>query len=172
MRDDVGAPALDGQSHFECCAAAKNFASAASADRSASPPSPTWRSRWRIFGSNHRLDYTILGSPVNLAARLQTAAEADTILMSESTYTLLQDVALCARTSDMQLKGFARPIACYRLDGLKGDGAVEGAEGLTGPMIRAGNHVSVNIPDRLRIREAIEELRFIEQELEREMPKP
>ena len=35
------------------------------------------------FGSDHRLDYTVLGSPVNLAARLQTTAEADTILIAE-----------------------------------------------------------------------------------------
>ena len=35
------------------------------------------------FGSDQRLDYTVLGSPVNLAARLQTTAEADTILIAE-----------------------------------------------------------------------------------------
>ena len=43
------------------------------------------------FGSDHRLDYTVLGSPVNLAARLQTTAEADTILIADSTWLLIQD---------------------------------------------------------------------------------
>ena len=35
------------------------------------------------FGSQMRLDYTVLGSPVNLAARLQSLAEPDSILIDE-----------------------------------------------------------------------------------------
>ncbi len=35
------------------------------------------------FGSDLRMDYTVLGSPVNLAARLQTMAEPNTILIDE-----------------------------------------------------------------------------------------
>ncbi len=116
------------------------------------------------FGSEHRLEYTVLGSPVNLASRLQTAADADTILLSESTYLLIGDIADCHRMDDMHLKGFARPIGCYRLDALRGD------DGGKGPMTRVGRHVAVNIPDRRRIREAIEELRSIEVDLERHLP--
>ncbi|MEX0851737.1 MAG: adenylate/guanylate cyclase domain-containing protein [Bauldia sp.] len=117
------------------------------------------------FGSEHRIEYTVLGSPVNLAARLQTAAEADTILISESTYLLIENVAECRRMDDMHLKGFARPIGCYRLN------AMRGPDGEEGPMTRVGRHVAVNIPDRRRIREAIEELRHIEQELEHHIAK-
>jgi len=116
------------------------------------------------FGSEHRLEYTVLGSPVNLASRLQTAAEADTILISESTYMLIGDDADCRRMDDMRLKGFARPVGCYRLDGLRE------ADGTVGPMTRVGRHVAVNIPDRRRIREAIEELRRIEQDLRHHVP--
>ncbi len=38
-------------------------------------------------------------------------------------------------------------------------------------MTRVGKHVAVSIPDRRRIREAIIELRRIEQELEEHLPK-
>jgi class 3 adenylate cyclase len=45
------------------------------------------------FGSVHRLDYTVLGSPGNLAARLQARADADTILIADSTWLLIRDMA-------------------------------------------------------------------------------
>ena len=39
------------------------------------------------FGSDLRLDYTVLGSPVNLAARLESMAEPDCMLIDENTKT-------------------------------------------------------------------------------------
>jgi hypothetical protein len=65
---------------------------------------------------------------------------------------------------EVTLKGFARPVECYRLNGLHGSEALQ--EALT----RVGRHVAVSIPDRRRIREAIEELRRIEEDLARYLP--
>lgn len=115
------------------------------------------------FGSEHRLDYTVLGGPVNLAARLQTRAEADTVLIADATFLLIRDVVDATPMGEITPKGFARPVGCYRLNRLLGSDA---GDGLT----RVGRHVSVKIPHRRNIKEAIEELRGIEQELVQRLP--
>ena len=46
------------------------------------------------FGSRDRMDYTIYGNQVNLAARLQSAAEPGGILLSYETNALVQGIVL------------------------------------------------------------------------------
>jgi len=113
------------------------------------------------FGSDHRLDYTVLGSPVNLAARLQATAGAGSILMAESSWLLIRDVAEATPMGELTPKGFARPVSCYRLDGLNESNS---------PVTRIGRHVSINIPHRRYVRETIEELRGMERDLSRYLP--
>jgi len=79
------------------------------------------------FGSQDRMDYTIIGSSVNLTARLQSYAEIDGILMGHETYSLVKDEVAAEEQAPIKVKGFAEPIRCYKVLGLYDDLAGEGA---------------------------------------------
>ena len=65
------------------------------------------------FGSDERLDYTIVGGSVNLASRLESAAGVDEILISEDTFSLIKEVILCEPNEEIVVKGMAYPIKTY-----------------------------------------------------------
>ena len=69
------------------------------------------------FGSRDRMDYTIYGNQVNLAARLQSAAEPGGILLSYETNALVQGIILTEEYPPMTVKGFVRPINVYKVLG-------------------------------------------------------
>ena len=78
------------------------------------------------FGSDDRMDYTIIGSVVNLTARLQSFAEIDGILLGHETYSLVKDEVAVEEREPIKVKGFAEPIRCYKVLGLYDDLADEG----------------------------------------------
>ena len=82
------------------------------------------------FGSDDRVDYTIIGNEVNLAARLQSHADLGGILLAHETYSLVKDEILAEETGTITVKGFARPVRTHRVVGLH-DGA-----GTSGRIIR------------------------------------
>jgi len=69
------------------------------------------------FGSQDRMDYTIIGNEVNLAARLESSAEPGSILLAHETNALVQDIVLTEEQPPITVKGFLRPINTYKIVG-------------------------------------------------------
>ena len=78
------------------------------------------------FGSDDRVDYTIIGNEVNLAARLQTHADLGGILLAHETYALVKDSVLTEETGTITVKGFPTPVKTYRVVGLRDDTGMQG----------------------------------------------
>ncbi|MCL7462060.1 adenylate/guanylate cyclase domain-containing protein [Pseudomonas sp. NW5] len=73
------------------------------------------------FGTETRMDYTIIGSEVNLASRLESAAESGEILISHETFAHVRDVVICSERGMQTFKGFSRPMRVYQVMDLRSE---------------------------------------------------
>ena len=89
-------------------------------------------------GSDLRYEYTALGDAVNVAARMQTAAEPGTIVITEMTRRLTGDTFDLDDLGEIEVKGKTEPIHAFRVIGRKAAPARRrGLEsvGLDSPMV-------------------------------------
>ncbi len=68
-----------------------------------------------IFGSAIRKEYTALGRPVNLAARLERIAKEDQILICSKTYEVVKDSFKVEKIDNISLKGMEGERAIYNV---------------------------------------------------------
>jgi class 3 adenylate cyclase len=73
------------------------------------------------FGSDDRMDYTIIGAEANLAARLQSIAEPGGICLSYETYALVRDLVRARPLAPIAMKGISREVVPYEVEGLLGE---------------------------------------------------
>jgi len=72
-----------------------------------------------IIGTEKQVNYTAIGSSVNLASRLQSAAAPGQILISHTAYQRVEKYVEVRQLPPMEVKGFREPITVYELLGLK-----------------------------------------------------
>ncbi len=65
------------------------------------------------FGSDARMDYTIIGAEANLAARLEGIAEPGGIVMSYETWAHARDLVEATQLAPITFKGIAREVRPY-----------------------------------------------------------
>jgi class 3 adenylate cyclase len=70
-------------------------------------------------GTDLRYEYTALGDAVNTAARMQTAAEPGTVLVTANTHRLSPEAFDVEDLGDIDVKGKAEPVHAYRVIGRK-----------------------------------------------------
>ncbi|NEV60896.1 adenylate/guanylate cyclase domain-containing protein [Thiorhodococcus minor] len=67
------------------------------------------------FGSSLYHEYTVIGAPVNLAARIESYALRGQILMSEQTYQAARDHIEVGAVNEVMVKGRSTPVKLYEL---------------------------------------------------------
>jgi adenylate cyclase len=66
-------------------------------------------------GGANRFDYTAVGAPVNLAARLCAAAAPGETLVTDATYDAVRGLVAAEPAPPLTAKGFSEPVRAFRM---------------------------------------------------------
>jgi class 3 adenylate cyclase len=87
-------------------------------------------------GSDLRVEYTAMGDAANLAARMESAAQPGTILITEDTHRLITSMFETEALGLIEVKGKAEPVPVHRVLASKvASGKLRGISGLESPLV-------------------------------------
>jgi ABC-type oligopeptide transport system substrate-binding subunit/class 3 adenylate cyclase len=103
-------------------------------------------------GAGSRVEYAAFGDTVNLAARLQSAAESGSVLVDEATHRAVEGVFEWGGPRDLELKGKAEPVVAWPVSGVAAAGRARGLPGIETRLVGRSRELGLG-------REALEALR-------------
>lgn len=96
------------------------------------------------IGHDLHMEYTAIGDTVNLAARMQAAAEPNSILVADNTYRPTSQLFDFEDRGKINVKGKAEPVQVYRVRGARA-GAIQtrGIAGLDSPLVGRARELQI-----------------------------